>query len=98
MGLTIPPCGVPLRVGCRFQSFMYPAWSSRSTSRRKRLSWIVSWRIDSKTFRSMLSNEAVADVVRQAVAAAVQEAVEAVFYTQILRAPDPFGPGRERTA
>jgi len=46
----------------------------------------------------MLSNEAVADVVRQAVAAAVQEAVEAVFYTQILRAPDPFGPGRERTA
>src|SRR5690348_17276943 len=25
MGLTIPPCGVPLRVGCCFQSFTLPA-------------------------------------------------------------------------
>src|SRR6266704_3416132 len=46
IGLTTPPCGVPLRVALNFQSSRYPAVSRFSMSRMNRLSWIVSRRIE----------------------------------------------------
>src|SRR5437870_7550474 len=55
MGLTTPPCGVPLRVAWYVHSSRYPASNSPFISRRKRPSWIFSPRIDNMTEWSRLS-------------------------------------------
>src|SRR2546426_9474465 len=58
MGLTTPPCGVPLRVAWYVHSSRYPASNSPFISRRKRPSWIFSPRIDNRTEWSKLSKHA----------------------------------------
>src|SRR5215217_456377 len=54
MGLRTPPCGVPLRVALNLHSSKYPAFKRFSISRKKRLSWIFSERIDSRIEGSRL--------------------------------------------
>jgi hypothetical protein len=48
-GEAQPPCGAPLRVAFQTQSSRYPACSMFRNSRRNRLSWIFSARIESMT-------------------------------------------------
>ncbi len=44
-----PPCGAPDSVAPHFQSSRYPAWSMAPSSRRNRLSWILSPTVSSIT-------------------------------------------------
>ena len=57
IGEATPPCGVPLSVAFQVQSSRYPAVSMAHTSRRNRLSWIFSARIDSRTSWSRLPKQ-----------------------------------------
>ena len=57
IGDATPPCGTPLSVAFQTQSSRYPAGSMFRTSRRNRLSWIFSPRLDSMTSWSRLPKQ-----------------------------------------
>src|SRR6266702_6591403 len=57
IGLTIPPCGLPLSDGWWVHSSQYPAFRAPSINRRKRLSWMFSCRMCIRMVWSIFSND-----------------------------------------
>src|SRR5207244_9021157 len=57
IGLTIPPCGLPLSDGWYVHSSQYPAFRAPSINRRKRLSWMFSRRLVIRMWWLLFSNK-----------------------------------------